>query len=64
VGIKSTIASLAQPMNFFFARLNQSASLKPKKNSYLDYGYNLDSYSGFGDQRQRLNTGERGFSPT
>ncbi|MBX2964400.1 MAG: BamA/TamA family outer membrane protein [Cyclobacteriaceae bacterium] len=76
LGVEATIDSLAQPMNFNFARLNQSASLKLKENIYLGIGYNFDSYSSIVDQRLRLNPGDSlitshygysryyGFNPT
>ncbi len=58
LGVEATTDSLAQPMNFNFARLNQSASLKLKENVYLGIGYNFDSYSSIVDQRLRLNPGD------
>lgn len=57
-GIDATLDSLAQPMNFNFARLYQSASLKLKENFYLGIGYNFDSYSKIVDQKLRLNPGD------
>lgn len=50
--------SLAQPMNFNFARLYQSASIKLMESLYLGIGYNFDSYTNIRDQRLRLTPGD------
>ncbi|MBK7650888.1 MAG: BamA/TamA family outer membrane protein [Flammeovirgaceae bacterium] len=57
-GVEANNDSLAQPMEFNFARFYQSVSFKLKKNLYLGVGYNFDSYSKIDDQKLRLNPGD------
>jgi outer membrane protein assembly factor BamA len=57
-GIEASSDSLAQPMEFDFARFYQSVSFKLKSNLYLGVGYNFDSYSKINDQKLRLNPGD------
>ncbi len=57
-GVESTLDSLAQPMNFNFARLYQSVSIKLRESLYFGLGYNFDSYSKIEDERLRLNPGD------
>lgn len=61
-GIESTSDSLAQPMEFNFARFYQSVSFKLQHNLYLGLSYNFDSYSKIDDQKLRLNPGDTLFT--
>lgn len=56
-GSETSTDSLAQPLNFNFLRLHQSASfriLKRHEGFYLGVGYGLDHYSKIVDQKLRL----------
>jgi hypothetical protein len=68
--------SLAQPMNFNFLRLYQTASFNIRKGIYAGIGYNLDYYFKIEEEKLRLNPGDTfltsnyaysnfyGFNPT
>jgi hypothetical protein len=53
-GLETSNDSLAQPMEFNFLRIYQSASFIIRKGIYAGIGYNLDYYSKIEDQRLRL----------
>ncbi|HMG91389.1 MAG TPA: BamA/TamA family outer membrane protein [Chryseolinea sp.] len=57
-GMEMANDSLAQPINFNFVRLYQSASFKIKKAFYLGVGYYLDYYFKIDDTKLRLNPGD------
>lgn len=53
-GLELDQDSLAQPMNFNFARLHQSVGFKVKEGIYLGFGYYFDSYFKIEDLRLNL----------
>lgn len=57
-GLESVTDSLAQPMEFNFARLHQSMGFKVATGMYLGFGYQFDSYFKIVDQKLRLNPGD------
>ena len=60
-GSETSDDSLAQPLNFNFLRLYQSASfriLKQHEGFYLGIGYGLDHYSKIVDEKLRLEPGD------
>jgi len=57
-GLETSIDSLAQPLEFNFVRLYQSASFKIKKTFYIGVGYFLDYYFKIEDEKLRLNPGD------
>jgi len=57
-GLETSSDSLAQPMNFNFARLHQSIGFKVAEGIYLGLGYQFDSYFKIVDQKLRLNPGD------
>jgi hypothetical protein len=57
-GIETTSDSLAQPMKFNFARLHQSVGFKIAKETYLGFGYQMDSYFKIVDEKLKLNPGD------
>jgi hypothetical protein len=50
--------SLAQPLDFNFVRMYQSASFRVKKTFYIGVGYFLDYYFKIEDEKLRLNPGD------
>jgi outer membrane protein assembly factor BamA len=60
-GAETSIDSLAQPLNYNFVRLYQSASFrifKRHEGFYLGVGYGLDHYSKIVDEKLRLQPGD------
>lgn len=57
-GMETSIDSLAQPINFNFARLYQSASYRVGKSFYVGVGYFLDYYFNIDDRKLRLTPGD------
>ena len=60
-GLDTSVDSLAQPMNYNFIRLHQSASfriLKQHPGLYVGLGYALDHYSKIEDLKLRLEPGD------
>jgi outer membrane protein assembly factor BamA len=57
-GQETSLDSLAQPINFNFARLYQSASYRVGKSFYIGVGYFLDYYFNIHDLKLSLNPGD------
>lgn len=57
-GLETSTDSLAQPMEFNFARIHQSMGFKVAEGVYLGLGYQFDSYFKIVDERLRLNPGD------
>ena len=58
LGMETSLDSLAQPINFNFARLYQSASYKIGKSFYAGVGYFLDYYFKIDDEKLSLVPGD------
>jgi hypothetical protein len=58
MGMETTYDSLAQPMDFNFARLHQSIGFKVAEGIYLGLGYQFDSYFKIVDEKLRLTPGD------
>jgi len=57
-GLETSSDSLAQPMDFNFARLHQSIGFKIAEGMYLGVGYQFDSYFKIVDEKLRLTPGD------
>lgn len=57
-GLETTMDSLAQPMQFNFARIHQTMGVKIKPGIYLGLGYQFDGYFKIVDEKLRLNPGD------
>lgn len=58
MGLETSSDSLAQPMDFNFARLHQSMGFKIAEGIYLGVGYQFDSYFKIADEKLRLTPGD------
>lgn len=57
-GLETENDSLAQPMEFNFARLHQSMGFKVMPGMYLGFGYQFDSYLKIVDEKLKLTPGD------
>lgn len=57
-GMETSLDSLAQPINFNFVRMYQSASYRVGKSFYVGVGYFLDYYFKIDDERLSLEPGD------
>jgi hypothetical protein len=57
-GLETTMDSLAQPMEFNFARIHQTLGVKIKEGIYIGLGYQFDGYFKIEDEKLRLNPGD------
>lgn len=57
-GLETNDDSLAQPMQFNFARLHQTVAIRIGKGTYIGLGYQFDGYYKINDKKLRLNPGD------